>query len=171
MSEKLRITGGIPLHGEVTISGGKNAALAIIPAVLLADSPSVIENIPDINDVHVILEMLRWLGADVVFSHNTLQVDPRPVDKCNPPYWLAARMRASYYLIPALLGRFHEAHVPLPGGCDIGSRPIDLTEQGLRMMGAEVNTVEQVVSATCGQLHGADIYLSVPSVGATVTAC
>ncbi|MBQ6594182.1 MAG: UDP-N-acetylglucosamine 1-carboxyvinyltransferase [Clostridia bacterium] len=168
MSERLRVHGGTALRGEVTISGGKNAALAIIPAVLLADSPSTVENIPDINDVHVILEMLRWLGAEVEFSNNTLQVDPRGADKCNPPYELAARMRASYYLIPVLLGRFHEAHVPLPGGCDIGNRPIDYTEKGLRALGAEVVTTETMVNARCDALHGSDIYLAMPSVGATV---
>ena len=116
MKEKLRIYGSERLEGEVAVSGGKNAAVAIIPAALLADSPSTIENIPDINDVHVIIEMLEWLGAQVEFRDNTLWVDPRTVDKYNPPYELAGKMRASYYLAPVLLGQFHRAEVPLPGG-------------------------------------------------------
>ena len=120
MKEKLRIHGGVRLEGEVAVSGGKNATLAIIPAALLADSPSTIENIPDINDVHVVLDMIRWLGARVEFENNTVWIDPRTVDKYNPPYELASRMRASYYLAPVLLGVFKRAEVPLPGGCDIG---------------------------------------------------
>ena len=96
MKQKLRIYGSERLEGDVMVSGGKNAAVAIIPAALLADSPSTIENVPDISDVHVIIEMLRWLGAKVEFKDNVLWVDPRTVDKYNPPYELASRMRASY---------------------------------------------------------------------------
>ncbi|MCQ2437650.1 MAG: UDP-N-acetylglucosamine 1-carboxyvinyltransferase [Clostridia bacterium] len=170
MKEKLRIHGGARLEGEVTASGGKNAALAILPAALLADSPSTIENIPDINDVRVILEMLRWLGAGVEFSNNTLVVDPRTIDKYNPPYELAGRMRASYYLAPVLLGIFGRAEVPLPGGCDIGARPIDQTLKGMRTLGAEVNTTGGVLSVSAPSLEGADIFLDMPSVGATVNS-
>ena len=170
MKEKLRITGGIRLEGEVTVSGGKNAAVAIIPAALLADSPSTIENIPDINDVHVIIEMLRWLGAAVEFKDNTMWIDPRPVDKYNPPYELASRMRASYYLAPVLLGIFGRAEVPLPGGCDIGARPIDQTLKGMAACGATVETLGGVLVAQAEELIGGDIYLDMPSVGATVNS-
>ena len=170
MKEKLRIYGNERLEGEVAVSGGKNAAVAIIPAALLADSPSTIENIPDINDVHVIIEMLKWLGAHVDFRDNTLWVDPRTVDKFNPPYELAGKMRASYYLAPVLLGLFHRAEVPLPGGCDIGARPIDQTIKGMCTLGAKVETLGGVLVATADEMLGGDIFLDMPSVGATVNS-
>ena len=170
MKEKLRIYGNERLEGEVAVSGGKNAAVAIIPAALLADSPSTIENIPDINDVHVIIEMLKWLGARVDFRDNTLWVDPRTVDKFNPPYELAGKMRASYYLAPVLLGLFHRAEVPLPGGCDIGARPIDQTIKGMCTLGAKVETLGGVLVATAGEMRVGDIFLDMPSVGATVNS-
>ena len=141
MGEKLLIRGGRRLEGEVAVSGGKNAALAVIPAALLADTPSVIENLPDINDVHVLVDMLRWLGAKVEFANNVLSVDPRTVDKCNPPYELTSRMRASYYLAPVLMGVFGHASVPLPGGCDIGARPIDQTLKAMQTLGAKADTL------------------------------
>ena len=170
MKEKLRIYGNERLEGEVAVSGGKNAAVAIIPAALLADSPSTIENIPDINDVHVIIEMLKWLGARVDFRDNTLWVDPRTVDKFNPPYELAGKMRASYYLAPVLLGLFRRAEVPLPGGCDIGARPIDQTIKGMCTLGAKVETLGGVLVATADEMLGGDIFLDMPSVGATVNS-
>ena len=141
MKEKLRIHGGVRLEGEVTVSGGKNAAVAIIPAALLADSPSTIENIPDINDVHVVIEMLRVARrGGRIQRQRGLDRPDRTVDKFNPPYELASRMRASYYFAPVLLGVFHRAEVPLPGGCDIGARPIDQTVKGMRTLGADVET-------------------------------
>ena len=170
MKEKLRIHGGVRLEGEVTVSGGKNAAVAIIPAALLADSPSTIENIPDINDVHILIEMLRWLGATVEFKDNVIRIDPISVDKFNPPYELAGRMRASYYFAPVLLGVFHRAEIPLPGGCDIGARPIDQTIKGMRTLGADVETRGGMVVAKADELIGADIFLDMPSVGATVNS-
>lgn len=170
MKEKLRIFGNERLEGEVMVSGGKNAAVAIIPAALLADSPSTIENVPDISDVRVIIEMLEWLGAKIDFRENTMWIDPRTVDKFNPPYELASRMRASYYLAPVLLGLFHRAEVPLPGGCDIGARPIDQTIKGMETLGANVQTLGGVLVATSDKLQGADIFLDMPSVGATVNS-
>ena len=170
MKEKLRIHGGVRLEGEVAVSGGKNATLAIIPAALLADSPSTIENIPDINDVHVVLDMIRWLGARVEFKNNTVWIDPRTVDKYNPPYELASRMRASYYLAPVLLGVFKRAEVPLPGGCDIGARPIDQTVKGMSTLGANIRTLGGVIVADADELIGSDIFLDMPSVGATVNS-
>ena len=170
MKEKLRVHGGVRLEGEVAVSGGKNATLAIIPAALLADSPSTIENIPDINDVHVVLDMIRWLGARVEFENNTVWIDPRTVDKYNPPYELASRMRASYYLAPVLLGVFKRAEVPLPGGCDIGARPIDQTVKGMSTLGANIRTLGGVIVADADELIGSDIFLDMPSVGATVNS-
>ena len=170
MGEKLLIRGGFRLEGEITVSGGKNAALAVIPAALLADTPSVIENLPDINDVHVLVDMLRWLGAKVEFANNVLSVDPRTVDKCNPPYELTSRMRASYYLAPVLMGVFGHASVPLPGGCDIGARPIDQTLKAMRTLGANADTLGGNLEVSAEELIGNDIFLDMPSVGATVNS-
>ncbi|MBQ6374210.1 MAG: UDP-N-acetylglucosamine 1-carboxyvinyltransferase [Clostridia bacterium] len=170
MKEKLRIIGGNRLEGEVAVSGGKTAAVAIIPAALLADAPSEIENVPDINDVHVLIEMLRYLGAEVEFNDNVLRIDPRQVDKYDPPYELAGRMRASYYLAPVLLGVFKRAEVPLPGGCDLGARPIDQTIKGMEALGATVSTKGGVLMVEADELIGGDIFLDMPSVGATVNS-
>ena len=170
MKEKLRIIGGAHLEGEVMVSGGKNAAVAIIPAALLADSPSVIENVPDIDDVHVLIKIMRYLGAEVEFADNVLRVDPRQVDKFDPPYELASRMRASYYLAPVLLGNFMRADVPLPGGCDLGLRPIDQTLKGMRALGVTVEIEGGVLVAEAEEMVGSDIFLEMPSVGATVNS-
>ncbi len=170
MKERLRIHGGERLEGEVMVSGGKNAAVAILPAALLADSPSVIENVPDINDVHIIIEMLRYLGATVDFRDNVMTIDPRTADKFDPPYELASRMRASYYFAPVLLGVFKRCYVPLPGGCDIGPRPIDQTLKGMRTLGADVDTPGGVIVGSADELIGGDIFLEMPSVGATVNS-
>lgn len=168
MKDKLRIHGGARLEGEVMVSGGKNAAVAILPAALLGDSPSVIENVPDINDVHIIIDIMRYLGAQVDFKDNVMTIDPRTADKFDPPYELASQMRASYYFAPVLLGVFRRAEVPLPGGCDIGPRPIDQTLKGMRVLGADVDTPGGVIMASADELIGGDIFLDMPSVGATV---
>ncbi len=168
IEETLRIEGGYPLNGEIEVSGGKNAAVAIIPASLLAGEPCVIENLPDVDDVAVLIEMLRWLGAKVEFQNGIMNIDPRGVTRCNPPYELARRMRASYYLIPVLTGLFGHAEVPLPGGCDIGARPIDQTIKGLSTLGVKVDTVRGALVSEAQTLAGAEVYLDMPSVGATV---
>ena len=170
MKEKLRIHGGARLEGEVMVSGGKNAALAILPAALLGDSPSVIENVPDIDDVHIIIDIMEYLGAKVDFADNVMTVDPLGVDKFNPPYELAGRMRASYYFAPVLLGMFKRAQVPLPGGCDIGNRPIDQTIKGMEALGARAETLGGVLECEAEELIGADFFLEMPSVGATVNS-
>lgn len=170
MKDKLRIYGGARLEGEVMVSGGKNAALAILPAALLADSPSVIENVPDIDDVHIIVDIMKYLGARVEFKDNVMTVDPLGVDKYNLPYELAGQMRASYYFAPVLLGIFGKCEVPLPGGCDIGCRPIDQTLKGMRALGADVDTPGGVIVGSADELAGGDIFLEMPSVGATVNS-
>ena len=168
MSDKLVIRGGHRLQGEVTVSGGKNAAVAVIPAALLADSPCRIDNLPDINDVHVLIDMMRWLGAKVEFENGTMYVDPTTVNRYDPPEELVGKMRASYYLVPVLLGRFRKARVPLPGGCDIGARPIDQTLKVIRMLGCSVDTKGGVLAADAEEFTGGEIYLDMPSVGATI---
>lgn len=169
MIETMCIEGGFRLQGEVTVSGGKNAAVAIIPATLLADSPSVIENLPDIDDVYCLRDMLRWLGAKVEFEGGVMTVDPSGVTRDNPPYELVSKMRASYYLVPVLMGRLGSARVPMPGGCDIGNRPIDLTIKGWRSLGADVDVSGGLIKADLGPAAcGAEIFLDLPSVGATI---
>ena len=169
MEEKLRIVGGRRLVGEVEVSGGKNAALAILPAVLLCDGPCVLEHLPMIHDVNILLDILAKLGAVVErLSDDAVRIDPRPVEVWAPEYSLVSRMRASYYLLGVLLGRFGRADVPLPGGCDIGSRPIDLHVKGLRALGADVETNGDAINAKADKLVGHEIYLDVASVGATV---
>ena len=169
--QKYVIHGGHPLFGEIEISGAKNAAVAIIPAALLVDGCCRIENIPQISDVTVVMEILQELGADVrTINKNTFEIDCRHIRSCRVPDELARRMRASYYLIGALLGRFGRAEVPPPGGCDLGVRPIDQHLKGFSAMGAEIQVENGFIYAASptGRLHGAQIYLDVVSVGATM---
>ena len=134
---KYVICGGKPLHGEVEISGAKNAAVAILPAALLVDGVCRIENVPNISDVTLILGIMKDLGANVrMINRTTVELDCSTVYKQNVPYELARQIRASYYLIGALLGRFGRAEVPPPGGCDLGVRPIDQHLKGFSAMGA-----------------------------------
>ena len=169
MIETLLIDGGVRLKGEVSVSGGKNAAVAIIPAALLADSPSTIENLPDIDDVYCLRDILIWLGADVTFEHGVMSIDPRGITRNDPPYELVRKMRASYYLVPVLLGRMGSSCVPMPGGCDIGNRPIDQTIKGLTSLGADVDLSGGVIRAqVTDHFEGTEVFLDFPSVGATI---
>lgn len=167
--ENFVINGGKELFGEVNISGAKNAAVAIIPAAILADDIVRIENIPNISDVSLIIKILDQMGAHIkVVNKDTIEIDTR-VLKCNPvPYELASHFRASYYLIGAMLGRFRKANVALPGGCDFGDRPIDQHIKGFKMLGADVNIVNGMVCAEAERLVGTSIYMDVVSVGATI---
>lgn len=167
--ENFVINGGKELFGEVNISGAKNAAVAIIPAAILADDVVRIENIPNISDVSLIIKILDQMGADIkVVNKDIIEIDTR-VLQCRPvPYEFASHFRASYYLIGAMLGRFKKADVALPGGCDFGDRPIDQHIKGFRMLGADVNIVNGMVSAQAEKLVGTSIYMDVVSVGATI---
>ena len=167
--ENFVIQGGSELFGEVTVSGAKNAAVAIIPAALLADDVVRIENIPNISDVSLTIQILDRMGAGIkMINKNTIEIDSRSVN-CQPvPYELASRFRASYYLIGVMLGRFKNAEVAMPGGCDFGTRPIDLHTKGFRMLGAEVETINGMVCAKADKLIGASIYMDNVSVGATM---
>lgn len=165
------IHGGQPLFGEITISGAKNAAVAIIPAALLVDGTCRIENIPQISDVTLLFSILEELGARVrVLNRHAVEVDCHAIRSTHPSYELARKIRASYYLIGALLGRFGEATVAMPGGCDFGVRPIDQHVKGFTAMGAEVKVESGFIQATAsgGRLTGANVYLDVVSVGATM---
>lgn len=169
MVEKMLITGGNRLVGEVTVSGGKNTAVAIIPAALLADSPSTIENLPDIDDVHVLIEILLHLGAQVSFEDGRMTIDPTTVTRYDVPAQLAQRMRASYYLLGALIGRYQQAQVPFPGGCFLGPRPIDQHIKGFRALGAKVEARREMVLVSPGELlHSNDIFMDIVTVGGTI---
>ncbi|MBR1780023.1 MAG: UDP-N-acetylglucosamine 1-carboxyvinyltransferase [Oscillospiraceae bacterium] len=168
---KYVIRGGRPLHGEINISGAKNAAVAILPATLLVDGPVRIENIPQISDVTLILEILRELGASVnTINRSTMEIDCSTVNRTSVSYELSRQIRASYYFIGALLSRFGQAQVAMPGGCDLGARPIDLHLKGFRALGANVEEKNGFVYATTpeGGLRGRRIYMDLVSVGATM---
>ena len=174
--EKYRIDGGRRLCGAVDISGAKNAVVAILPAVILCDEPCRIENIPNINDVSTSLGILSSLGAVVRrIDRNTVEIDPRHIHTNEVDPELARHMRASYYFIGALLGKLGSARVPMPGGCWFGVRPIDLHLSALRALGAEIREEAGTLRCEAPRLTGADIVLSLPSVGATenaiLTAC
>ncbi len=168
---KYVIQGGKQLHGEVEISGAKNAAVAILPAALLVDGVCRIENIPQISDVTLILNILQELGAGVrTINRTTMEIDCSHIRNEQVPDAMARKIRASYYLVGALLGRFGKADVALPGGCDFGGRPIDQHIKGLAAMDAQVDVVGGIIQARCRQerLQGSTIYMDIVSVGATM---
>ncbi len=167
--EKFVISGGKPLKGTVRISGAKNAAVAVLPAVLLSDEPCTIENLPNISDVSTILKAMSALGADVkLINKSTVWIDPRGVNSYVVTKQMAEGMRASSYFMGALLGRMNRARVAPPGGCDFGVRPIDQHIKGFEALGAKVSIENGMVDARAFELKGASIYLDVVSVGATI---
>lgn len=169
--EKYLIRGGRPLKGEVEISGAKNAAVAIIPAVLLVNGVCRIENMPQISDTEMLLTILSGLGAKVRFINpSTVDIDCTNVAFCDAPFELMRKIRASYYLIGAMLGRFGCAKTTMPGGCNFGERPIDQHIKGMEALGAEVSVEHGFVYASVpgGRLHGARVYFDKVSVGATM---
>lgn len=168
--DKYIISGGNRLCGEVNISGAKNAAVAILPAVVLADSPCIIENVPNISDVSIILKILYEMGAQIKnIDKNTIEIDATRIAKPVVPYEMARNMRASYYFLGVLLAKFHSAKVSMPGGCDFGVRPIDQHLKGFKSLGAdyEIENGMIFVNAKNG-LNGTQIYFDVVSVGATI---
>lgn len=167
--EKFVIKGGKPLNGTVRISGAKNAAVAILPAVLLSEETCIIENLPDISDVTAILGVMKELGADVRYiDKTTVEINSAGVNSYIVTKKMAEGMRASSYFLGALLGRMNRAHVAPPGGCDFGVRPIDQHIKGFEALGATVSYESQMVDCKATALRGAMIYLDVVSVGATV---
>lgn len=167
--EKFVINGGKPLKGSVHISGAKNAAVAILPAALLASSPCVIENLPEISDVGTLLKSMRELGAEIkVINKNTVQIDPAHANSFVVTKEMAEGMRASSYFLGALLGRLNHARVAPPGGCDFGVRPIDQHIKGFEALGAKVTIENGMVDAKADTLRGSTVYLDVVSVGATI---
>lgn len=168
---RYEINGGKPLSGTVTISGAKNAAVAILPAALLVSGKCRIENVPNISDVRILLNILERMGAKIVSPEpNVVEIDCSSVQCTEPDPELVKKMRASYYLMGALLGRFGKAHVALPGGCNFASRPIDQHIKGFLGLGAEVDDSGEYVALKPGEegLRGSRISLDMASVGATV---
>ena len=168
--EKIVVNGGTPLRGSVEISGMKNAALPIIYASILVRDKCVIENIPNVSDVSHSLDLLRSMGATIrTVGKNAVEIDCTDIRQGSAPYELARKMRASYYLFGAELGRFHTAHAPLPGGCDFGVRPIDQHIKGFESLGAEVKIENGCIDIqTPHGICGSNIFFDVVSVGATI---
>ena len=156
-----------PLKGNVKISGAKNAVLPVIAATLLADGVSTIKGVPDLRDVHVMSDLLRHLGAKVEFKDETLVVDATNINSYDAPYELVSKMRASFLIMGPLLARFNRSKISMPGGCAIGTRPIDLHLKGFKAMNALVDMEHGYVEAHTKGLEGHKIYLDFPSVGAT----
>lgn len=167
--DKMLITGGKPLMGEISVSGGKNTAVAVIPATLLTNEPSTIENLPDIEDVHALIEILQLLGARTEYVPDRyLKVYPEGANGYTVPFDFTKRLRASYYLLGALLGRSGKAEVAYPGGCEIGSRPIDQHLKGFDALGASIDERGGMVHAKADKLVGADVFFDMVTVGATI---
>lgn len=165
---KILVTGGEKLEGKIRVNGAKNTALPIIAASLLAKGESVLEDIPSLTDVDIICDVLQGLGAKVKNGGKGLiSIKADTLDNCEAPYELVRKMRASFYVMGPLLARLGEAKISLPGGCAIGSRPIDLHLKGFAALGAEIITDHGYVEARAKTLKGAKIYLDFPSVGAT----
>ena len=167
--EKLVITGNTRLEGEISVVGAKNSAIAILPATLLCNGICTLHNIPNIIDVRLSCEILEQLGSKITWiSKNSLVIDNRNIVKTHAPLDLTSKFRASYYLIGAMLGRLHEIEVGLPGGCNLGARPIDQHIKGFELLGATANLSQGKVTVTADKLKGTNIYLDVVSVGATI---
>ena len=167
--EQYIIKGGNPLVGEVEIGGAKNAALGILAAAIMADEPVLIENLPDVNDINVMLEAIEGIGAMVQrIDRHTVKINGNTIGDFSIDYDYIKKIRASYYLLGALLGKYNKAEVALPGGCNIGSRPIDQHLKGFRALGAEVEIEHGKILAEAETLKGTHLYFDVVSVGATI---
>ena len=167
--EQYVIKGGNPLVGEVTIGGAKNAALGILAAAIMSDEDVLIDNLPDVSDINVLLQAIASIGADVVRIHrNAVKINGKNIHSYCIDDGFIRKIRASYYLLGALLGKYKEAEVALPGGCNIGSRPIDQHIKGFRALGAKVEINNSMIVAKAEQLKARHIYLDVVSVGATI---
>ena len=167
--EKLVINGPTPLKGEVTISGAKNAAVAILPATLLIDGICTIDNLPNISDIKISCEILEKLGAKIKWnSKNSITIDTSNISTTKAPLDLTSKFRASYYIIGSMLSRMGEIEVGMPGGCKLGARPIDQHIKGFELLGANVSIEKGAIYAKAKSLQGCPIYMDIVSVGATI---
>ncbi len=168
--KQLVIKGKNKLEGTIKVSGAKNSAVALIPASLLSDEEVVIENIPNISDIDALSEILKYLGASIVRENDSIKIDARKIVNKKIPREISSKLRASYYFMAALLGKYKKVDMYFPGGCSIGARPIDQTLKAFRALGATVIEKENLFSISADKLIGANIYLDMPSCGATVNA-
>lgn len=164
---KILVKKSQPLKGHVKIDGAKNSVLPIIAATLLAKDKSVLKGVPNLKDVHVISDLIKYLGAEVEYKDNILTVDATNIKTCEAPYELVSKMRASFLIMGPLLARFNTTRISMPGGCAIGTRPIDLHLKGFKSLGAKIDMEHGFVEATTEKLVGTKLYLDFPSVGAT----
>lgn len=169
--DKFVVKGGRRLTGKVAISGAKNAAVAILPAVILSDEPCIIENVPSISDVNISLRILQEMGAVVEnIGRDVYRIDPTGINKFCVPYETARKMRASYYFLGALLGKFNKARVSMPGGCPLGDRPIDQHLKAFSALGAQYTLSQGMIDLRAEKLYGSQIFFDVVTVGATMNA-
>ena len=166
--KQIRIEGGKPLTGTIKISGAKNSAVALIPASILADDIVTIDNVPNISDIDALCEILKHLGAKIKFNDGTMEIDPTTIENKNIPEEISSKLRASYYFMSALLGKYKHVEMYFPGGCKIGARPIDQTLKGFRALGATVVENDSKFIIDADELIGGHVYLDMPSVGATI---
>ena len=166
--KQIRIEGGNPLTGTIKISGAKNSAVALIPAAILADDVVKIDNIPNISDIDALCEILDYLGAEINLEDGLMTINPKPVENKNIPEEISSKLRASYYFMSALLGKYKHVEMYFPGGCKIGARPIDQTLKGFTTLGAIVKEKDNKFIIDADELIGGHVYLDMPSVGATI---
>ncbi len=171
MIDRFEVEGGIPLEGEIVCAGAKNAALPLMAAALLVDGITVLDNVPDLQDIRTMAMVLRYLGADVELNSNTLTIDTTNVKGWEAPYELVRKMRASFYVLGPLLARYGKAKVSLPGGCALGPRPVDLHIKAMVKLGCDISVeggyVCCEVRSKSKKLTGTDVHFDVSSVGAT----
>ena len=166
--KQIKIEGGYPLTGTIKISGAKNSAVALVPASLLAEDNVTIDNIPDISDIKALNEILEYLGSKVERNKEKMEIDPSTVENKAIPENISKKLRASYYFMGALLGKYKKAEMYFPGGCSIGARPIDLHLKGFEALGAKVTSTGNKYTIEAEELIGTSIYLDIASVGATI---
>jgi len=166
--KQIKIQGGNKLSGTIRISGAKNSAVALIPASILADDVVKIDNVPNISDIDALNEILEFLGAKVTIEDGLMTIDPKPIKNKNIPKEVSSKLRASYYFMSALLGKYKQVEMYFPGGCKIGARPIDQTLKGFKALGATIEEKDNKFKITAKELIGGHVYLDMPSVGATI---
>ena len=166
--KQIEIEGGKVLSGEIKVSGAKNSAVALVPASILCDEEVTIDNIPNISDIDALKEILNHLGADIKEDDSTLTINPTVINNREIPEEISKKLRASYYFMGAILGKYKRAEMYFPGGCSIGARPIDLHLKGFEALGAKVINDDNKYIVEADELRGANIYLDIASVGATI---
>lgn len=166
--KQIRVNGGHILNGTIKISGAKNSAVALIPASILSDNIVNIDNIPNISDIDALNEILEFLGAKVKLNDGIITIDPKSIENKEIPKEISSKLRASYYFMSALLGKYKHVEMYFPGGCKIGARPIDQTLKGFEALGAKIKEVDNKFTIDADELTGGHVYLDMPSVGATI---